>query len=400
MNRTKTFVTFMILIPLIALSFHNNSNNVVLFTNAVSYENSWHHKQISTKGAWEITNGSRDITVAVLDSGIDFSHPDLAPAQWINEDEIANNSIDDDGNGYVDDVSGWDFISNDNTPGPEETDPIMWHGTFCAGLVAATRDNNLTVGVAPNVTIMDVRILDFYDHISCGYGGFGDGIKYAVDNGADVITISMQYMDNSTLYYDDVLYAMEHNVPIVSITGNSNPPAEGIEFQSFPGGLEEVISVGATNPSKEKTDYSNYGEWTELVAPVGDSYGPVRLYSTVPYYVYDSYVGWGWGTSFACPQVAGTIALMRTLNHSISVAEIRDILHTTATDLGDPGKDIYFGYGLLNVTAAVLETYYRHVDPSARPPEKTSIPFISLGSAIIFIAAIPITLRRMRNKRR
>jgi len=400
MNKTKTFVTFLILIPLISLSFHNVSDNLVLFTNAQNYENSWNHKQIGIQGAWEFTNGSREITVAILDSGIDFSHPELADAEWINEDEIANNSIDDDSNGYIDDTHGWDFISDDNTPGPEELDPVMWHGTFCAGVVAAARNDDFTVGVAPNVTVMDVRILSFYDTISCGYSGFGDAIKYAVDNGADVISISIQYMTNSTLYYDDVLYAIENNVPIVSITGNTHQPTGGIEFQSFPGGLDEIISVGATNPSKDKADYSNYGEWTEIVAPVGDEVGPTRMYSTMPYDVYDSYVGWSWGTSFACPQVAGVIALMRTLNHSISVAEIRDILHTTAVDLGDPGKDIYFGYGLLNATAAVAETYYRHVDPSARPTTPTSISFIAIGLAVIFLAVLPITLKKMKNKKK
>ncbi|MCG3217200.1 MAG: S8 family serine peptidase [Candidatus Heimdallarchaeota archaeon] len=400
MIKTKTIVAFIILIPLLSLSLHNNSNNLVLFTNAQNYENSWNLKNIEIKGAWEITNGSKDITVAVVDSGIDFSHPELAHAEWINENEIANNSIDDDANGYIDDTHGWDFVSNDNVPGPQTADPIHWHATFIAGLIAALRDGDGIVGVAPNVTIMDVRVLTAGNWQGTTNAGFGDAIKYAVDNGADVINLSLHYYANSSDYYDDILYAIEQNVPVVSITGNSDPPNEGAEIRSFPGGFEEVISVGATNPSKEKTDYSNYGEWTEIVAPVGDSFGPVRLFSTVPYDVYQSYIGWGWGTSFACPQVAGVIALMRTLNHSISVAEIRDILHTTAIDLGDPGKDIYFGYGLLNATAAVLETYYRHVDPSARPPELTNTSFASIGLAFIFLAVLPITLKKIKNKKK
>ncbi|MHA1416337.1 MAG: hypothetical protein ACTSRR_08765 [Candidatus Heimdallarchaeaceae archaeon] len=108
----------------IVLLFLLNQFNYYFDTFAISSENPWYFDQISIYGAWKLTNGSRDITIAVIDSGIDFSHPELQNVAWINEDEIANNSIDDDNNGYIDDIHGWDFVSNDSVPGPEEDDPI------------------------------------------------------------------------------------------------------------------------------------------------------------------------------------------------------------------------------------------------------------------------------------
>jgi subtilisin family serine protease len=365
-----------------------NSNNILLpTTQAQIYENSFHLDQIDVFGAWEITNGTKDITVAVLDSGIDFSHDDLQNISWINEDEIANNSIDDDGNGYVDDINGWDFVSNDNKPGPQSSDPIMAHGTAVTGVIAANRNGYGCSGIALNITIMDVRILTYYDTIT-GYSYFGDGIRYAVDNGADVISISMQYMTNSSLYYDDVLYAIENNVPIVSITGNTSPPTGGLEIASFPGALEEVISVGATAHAKTKADYSNYGPWTEIVAPVGNS--NLGLAVTILNGYYDFY----WGTSFAAPQVAAVIALMRSLNHSMTVDEIRDILHKSATDIGDPGYDIAHGYGLLNASKAVRAV----LDPSIllTEPERTEMSLISFSLAAVIISELAVIIRRKK----
>ncbi|MCG3222694.1 MAG: S8 family serine peptidase [Candidatus Heimdallarchaeota archaeon] len=385
-KKTKSIVFFAVF-SLLVLGFQKTTNTLLTPTLAQNYENSFHLSQIEIYDAWTITNGTRDITIAVMDSGIDFSHPDLENVSWINTNEILNNSIDDDGNGYVDDKNGWDFVSDDKIPGPQNNDDIHWHGTAVAGIIAAHRNGVGGSGVALNITLMDIRILSYYDTIT-SYSGFGDGIRYAVDNGADVISTSIQYMINSTLYYDDVVYAYEKNVPIVSITGNTLLPLGGQNIPSFPGALEEVISVGATAHAKSRADYSNYGEWTEIVAPVGNE--GTGLYTTI---LYGNY-GYYYGTSFAAPQVAGVIALMRSLNHSLTVEEIRDILHKSATDIGDPGYDIEHGYGLLNASKAVRAV----LDPSIliEETDNIDIDFIPLSGASMILISLAIIFKRRR----
>lgn len=382
MNIKKNIFSVIILTSLVLL-FLNSSDRVVQPSLAANYENTWTHNLIHTKDAWEITQGRKDIVVAVIDSGVDFSHPDLDDnIEWINTGEIANNSIDDDGNGYVDDVYGWDFNSDDNTPGPAFGDPVHWHATFIAGIIAAPIDDLGVVGVAPNVTIMNVRILDsgnsFYS-----YEALGDAIRYAAENGADVINLSLYAYDNSSLFYDDLLYAYNLNIPVVAITGNSYLPVVAQPAKS-----DIVIAVGASNQYNEKADYSNYGNETEIVAPVGDA-DAVNIRSIAPP---DQY--WtGWGTSFAAPQVAATIALMKTLNDSLSIAEIRDILHKSATDIGDEGFDLFTGYGLLNVSKAVRAV----VDPSILlPPDDSSYQLLAILPILAFVIIVVYKKRKSK----
>ncbi len=376
----------------IVLLFLLNQFNYYFDTFAISSENPWYFDQISIYGAWKLTNGSRDITIAVIDSGIDFSHPELQNVAWINEDEIENNSIDDDNNGYVDDINGWDFVSNDSIPGPEDDDPIHWHATFIAGIIAAPINGEGIAGVAPNVTIMDIRVLKSDNYQGTTLEGLGDAIRYAVDNGADVINLSLQYYSESEDYYDDIVYAIENNVAVVSITGNSWVSyGGGKEIMSYPGAYNEVIAVGATNYDREKADYSNYGEWTELVAPVGDEGTGIK--GTYPP---EGYV-FGWGTSFAAPQIAGIIALMKSLNNTISVNEIRKILRETATDLGDEGKDKYFGYGLVNATAA-LNKLMGIEDEQIPIPSKPIYPAFIIGGISLIVATVVITLITQKKK--
>ncbi|MBY9000156.1 MAG: S8 family serine peptidase [Candidatus Heimdallarchaeota archaeon] len=366
------------------VSIQNSTNNGSFLVKGA--EITFQHNQIDTAGAWELTYGSKDIIVAVIDSGIDFNHSQLEGVSWNNSDEIADNGLDDDSNGYVDDTHGWDFVSNDNEPGPETSDPIHWHATFISGLIAGKLDGLGMVGVAPNVTVMDIRVLAATNYAGTTLEGFGDAIRYAVDNGADVINLSLHNYSNSSYYYDDIIYAISQNVVIVSITGNTwVSDGGGREYLSFPGGLNEVISVGATSYTQEIADYSNYGEWTEIVAPVGDEGTGIRSTAPGEEYFY------GWGTSFAAPQVAAAIALMKSLNNSLTVSEIRDILHKSATDLGDPGHDIYTGYGLLNVSKAVRAV----LDPSVLlPPDDSSYQFLSIIPILAVITIIVIKKRK------
>ncbi len=305
----------------------------------------------------------------------------------VNTDEIENNEIDDDANGYIDDINGWDFVSIDNTPdnipGPEPTDLIHWHATFIAGIITAKIDNKGVVGIAPNVKIMDLRVIKADNYAGTTYEEFGDAIRYAVDNGADVISMSLQYYSDSNSYHDDILFAIEKNIPVISVTGNTGlSSGGGREYRSFPGGYEEVISVGATNYYDELADYSNYGEWTDIVAPVGDQ-GFDDITHVIRSTSLNDAFRYGVGTSFACPQVAATVALMKSLYANITVEEVKEILFETATDLGEEGKDNFFGHGLLNVGKAIQETYKRFCTT-----EKTNLPITIILPTIFIIVLV------------
>ncbi|MHA1551789.1 MAG: S8 family serine peptidase [Candidatus Heimdallarchaeaceae archaeon] len=378
MKLNKTMLTIAIITSMMLLSI-SSKESLVQLTYGADYEDDWHHPLIYSEDAWEITQGRKDIVVAVIDSGVDFSHPDLINTRWINTEEIADNLIDDDGNGYVDDVYGWDFVSNDSTPGPTSSDPVNWHATFVAGIIAAPKDDFGVVGIAPNVTIMNVRVLDI-SNLLYSYETFGIAIRYAAENGADVINLSITASTNSSLYMDEITYANSLNIPVVAVTGNSD-----LSSVDYPARSDIVIAVGASNRHNEKADYSNSGEEIELVAPVGDS-DETNIVSTVPP---DEY-GLGWGTSFAAPQVAATIALMKSLNDSLSIAEIRDILHKSAKDLGDSGHDVQTGYGLLNVFRAVQAV----LDPSILLlPFNSSYQFLTI-LPILAIITIVVIIRR------
>lgn len=149
----------------------------------------------------------------MIDSGIDFSHSELFQ-QWKNTDELPADGIDNDLNGYIDDDHDWDFVSNDSEPGPQAVDPIHWHATYITGIISAPLNDYGIVGVAPNVTIMDLRVLDQTNYQGTTDEELGDAIKYAVDNGADVFNLSLQYYANSSLYHDDILYAISQNVTV------------------------------------------------------------------------------------------------------------------------------------------------------------------------------------------
>ena len=299
---------------------------------------SWSVERVGAPAAWNLTTGSSEVVVAVIDSGIDTAAPDLAGALWTNEDEIAANGIDDDGNGYIDDIHGWDFRDNDASSLYGTT--IHWHGTFVAGLIAARPDSNEATGVAPDIRVMDLRFLDSRNQF---YGRdwemFAQAIDYAVSNGADIINLSIYCNGVPPASLEQaILRAHAAGVLIVGIAGNS-----GCNRVCYPGCYPSVIAVSATDRENSLASFSNYGSHVTVCAP-GDSV--ISLYP-------GGDIAEGSGTSFAAPHVSAALALILSRNPHLSPEEVLACLTNSATDLGVLGSDIEYGNGLINAGSAV-----------------------------------------------
>ncbi|PWI48033.1 hypothetical protein CEE45_09030 [Candidatus Heimdallarchaeota archaeon B3_Heim] len=334
----------------------------------------WNLQQISIAGAWNITTGRTDIIIAVIDSGIDFSHPALSQAQWINSDEIINNSLDDDNNGYIDDFSGWDWINQDNNPGWQDEDEIHYHGTFIAGIIAA--NDSEVIGIAPKVKVMSLRVVDRNTLIP-NPAGLEEAVEYATQKNAAVIIMSLDLLIGPPGFRDSIRSAVSANIPVIGVAGNSD---EGNESVVLPGRFSEVIAVGASNSNGEKAYYSNIGEEVEILAPGGQ----LRSTSVKSGYLY------GQGTSYAAPHVAGVIGLMKSIRSDLSVDDIRSILYSTALDIGDSGWDAETGHGILNASAAIelTQTYVKTTTITSNPPRLFGISSIPHVEILLFSALI------------
>ena len=310
------------------------------------YEEQWNLPLINMPQAWAIEKGDPNVIIAIIDTGFDYTHPDLAPKTWVNDGEIPDNGVDDDRNGYIDDVRGWDFTDAPNVAGEgdfieEDNDPIdeSGHGTHVAGIAGAAADNGIGVaGVAWNCTLMPVR-----SGLSSGGGtalqddDSSAAIIYAVDNGAQIINMSWGSKRQSFIIRDVIDYAYARGVVLVAAAGNSFE-AESI----FPAGYRKVISVASTEQNKERFYQSNFGASVDIGAP-----GNVIL-STQIRNQYRRLTG----TSMATPHVAGVAALILSKRPNLTHEEIRHILITTADPIME-GTDLV-GAGHLNAERALM----------------------------------------------
>ncbi|MEB3279068.1 MAG: S8 family serine peptidase [Lyngbya sp.] len=286
--------------------------------------NDWGRDLIDAPEVWTQGITGENVVVAVIDSGVDYNHPDLFANIWNNSDEIASNGIDDDNNGYVDDSRGWDFVEQDNDPMD-----LNGHGTHVAGITAATQDGVGITGVAPNAEIMPVRVLD-----RNGFGKVSDalmGIRYAVENGADVINLSLGGNDYISEVLDTISWAVEQGVVVVIAAGN-----ESGTFPSYPARFANQfgIAVGSVDRNNQLSSFSNRAGILPLnyvVAPGGDGgFSDVGdIYSTVPLASGVSYRFLS-GTSMAAPHVSGVVALMLQANPNLTPTQVEDILVQTA----------------------------------------------------------------------
>jgi subtilisin family serine protease len=308
---------------------------------------SWGLTRVKAPESWEITHGSESVVVAVIDSGIDWGVKQLAGSLWVNPGEIAGNGIDDDRNGYVDDIHGWDFRDDDS--GPLTGSPIHPHGTSVASIIAAQPGELPIVGVAPGVRLMDVRFLDSSNGFAPNdWDAFVDAVRYAVDNGADIINMSIFSNGRPPKRFEQALEdAVARGVIIVGIAGNQGNAQRGqaVAEVMYPGRLDEVLAVSATTDGDLLASFSNRGPGVAFCAP-GEGITTLTKGGTAATQS---------GTSFAAPHVSGVLALMLSVNRSLSPAEAVRILEETATDLGTSGKDDMYGNGLVNALEAVRE---------------------------------------------
>ncbi len=293
---------------------------------------------IDAPEAWDIHIGSSEIIVAVADTGIDYTHRDLQGNIWINEAELNGIAgIDDDGNEYVDDIYGYDFINKDSDPKDDNG-----HGTHCSGVIAAKSNNGLDIsGVCWHAKIMGLKFLG-----SNGSGPISDAIEafyYAVNNGADVISNSWSggYVQSAQ---DAVDYAYSQGVIVTASAGNS-----GDTSQHYPADYEHVISVAATNSNDERASFSTYGYWVDIAAPGVDVLS-LRATGTSMGTTYDDYTTIASGTSMACPHVSGACALLLAAFPEITVGEVSYTLRRSA----DPIESGICRSGRLNIFEALL----------------------------------------------
>lgn len=257
--------------------------------------------------AWRHSSG-RGVTVAVVDTGVDPRHKDLPPL-----------------------LRGHDFVSGDSNATDEQG-----HGTFVAGVIAAQRDNGRGVAGVSRASILPVRVLN-----ARGLGRDSDiarGIRWAANDGADIINLSLGGPRGSRILHDAVRYATRHGSLVVAASGNS-----GGTRPMYPAALPQVVAVGATDIHDRMTSFTDHGPWLDLVAP------GVKIASTVPGNGYAV----GAGTSFSSPLVAGAAALALSDHRQWSVAELRAALLAGAADAGPVGPDPYTGFGILDVDGLV-----------------------------------------------
>ena len=270
----------------------------------------WNVNAVNAPEAWAAGYTGQGITVAVVDTGVDLDHPDLVTNLFVNPGEIAGNGIDDDGNGYIDDVSGYDFADNDNN-----ANDVGGHGTHVAGTIAAANNGFGATGIAPDATILPVRVL--------GANGSGStldvaaGIRYAADLGADIINLSLGG-GYSRAIDAAIEYAKSLGSLIVAAAGNESSSVPGYPAR-FSASDNNVISVGAFSSSSRLAGFSN---------DVGTS-GAVQV-DAPGVGIYSTYVGGRYaslsGTSMASPHVAGLAALTLSANPNLTSPELRSLL--------------------------------------------------------------------------
>ncbi len=308
------------------------------------YDMQWGLERIEAASAWNVTRGDPNVVIAVVDVGVWFGHPDLNGQQWQNVAELNGApGVDDDNNGYTDDISGYDFVDNDGDPTPAPLDSAESHGTHVAGIAAAIRNNARGgCGVAPACRIMAVRA-GSNNSIPYGY----EGIYYACRNGARVINCSWGGGGESAYEHDILDYVAAQNCIVVASAGN-----DGTSAPNFPAAIEGVVSVAATRLSDLAASFTNFGPWVKISAP-----GVGILSTTIGGHEVAGYEMWQ-GTSMAAPFVTGVIALVASRFPQLdNYAVIERVIGSSdPIDAVNPNHIEELGLGRVNAWRALADS--------------------------------------------
>ena len=283
---------------------------------------------LDVESAWNVTRGVSETIIAIVDSGINLSHPEFA--------------------GRL--VPGYDFINNDEDPTDDHG-----HGTHVAGIAAAGINGFGTVGVCPACRVMPVKVLN--QRNGGTWGTVSKGILFAVDNGADVINLSLGATITSTTLISSVQYAIDNGVVIVAAAGNM---ASSSPF--YPAAVPGVIGVSGTDSQDQYWPVSNYGDYIDVSAP------GVNIYSSYYDLVNTSGYAYMSGTSMASPFVTGLVGLILSRRPELTVDEVTDLVAKTAKDLGDPGRDQLYGFGRVDAHQALVAAN-DGIDPAVQDPD-------------------------------
>ncbi|OYD16412.1 hypothetical protein CH333_03475 [candidate division WOR-3 bacterium JGI_Cruoil_03_44_89] len=352
------FIASVSLSPDVELAEPNYLYRLCLTPNDPLFTSQWHLPDIKCPQGWDVQTGGRDVVIAVVDAGLDTAHPDLNANIWRNTDEVLDGT-DSDGNGYIDDILGWDWTDGDNDPTPTYFDFPGWppdedHGTWCNGIANAVTDNGIGIaGVAYNVRMMGFRCTanNSPGLINTTYAV--NAMNYARLNGANIISCSWGGNSFSSFVNNAIQTAHYAGLVICAAAGNDNSGA-----LHYPSAYDNVIAVAGTDHSNHKwtwgpTSGSNYGTWVDVCAPAVDLYGcdtdgqGSELYESAA------------GTSGSCPQVAGLAALLFQKYPDSSNTFIENAIFETC----DPVDDSLFdegklGYGKINVFKALGRNEY------------------------------------------
>jgi len=331
------------------------------------YDKQWYLKRIKAVDTWDEHWDANNIIIAIVDSGVQISHPDLKDNIWVNADETPNNGKDDDANGFIDDYNGWDFVENNSDPNPKfdegyNKDGIM-HGTVVAGVAAAGGNNFIGVtGVAWNARIMPLRVLN----------GKGEGntksvvraIDYAIKNGADVINLSFVGAGYSQILEDAIRRAYNAGIVIVAAAGNDMEgnsshflDKEPLYPVCYDGKSNEnmVIGVAATDSLDQKANFSGYGSKCIDISAPGISIFSTAVYKSNTEAFNNNYDGYWAGTSMAVPMVSGAVALIEAANPHLSRSEVVSALTKNSDNIDslNPNYIGKLGSGRLNIYSAI-----------------------------------------------
>ena len=313
--------------------------------------------------AWQVTTGSRSVVVAIVDSGIDFAHPDLAANIWTNPREVAGNGRDDDGNGYIDDVHGWDFVDNDNTP-----QDGFWHGTHVAGIIGAVGNNGIGVsGVSQQVSILPLR---FQNNSGSGYTGAAvSALNYVTRlklAGVPIVATNISWGGgtSTSLSLQTALQAQANaGITVVVAAGNNGGDNDALPRYPSSYAFENIISVAGSDTADNLLGFSNYGATSVDLAAPG-----AGILSTLPGGGYGAISG----TSMAAPHVTGTVALMAAVRPNATAAQIRSAVLGSVDRVTTLAGKVATG-GRLNAFAA-LGRIMAAVPAPGTPPQPSTPP--------------------------